>query len=139
MVTFGVRSCSLAENRSSPIPGARSVGRERSGYSLALSRGVAAPSLVVMGTGPVTGPPASGAAAVRTERLRYLDNLKVGLIAAVIAVHGVLGYIDIRDIWPYNAVQETTLAHRCRSSLSSRWSARSRSSRWRCCSSWPAC
>ena len=63
-----------------------------------------------MGTGPVTGPPASGAAAVRTERLRYLDNLKVGLIAAVIAVHGVLGYIDIRDIWPYNAVQETTLS-----------------------------
>jgi hypothetical protein len=42
--------------------------------------------------------------------LRYLDNLKVALIAGVIAVHGVLGYVDIRDIWPYNGVQETTLS-----------------------------
>jgi hypothetical protein len=65
---------------------------------------------VFVTTGPQRGPPASGTGTVRTGRLRYLDNLKVGLIAAVIAGHGVLGYVDIRDLWPYNNVQETTLS-----------------------------
>jgi hypothetical protein len=52
----------------------------------------------------------TGAARSEGERYRYLDNLKVGLIATVIAGHGVLGYVDIRDIWPYNNVQEATLS-----------------------------
>ena len=53
---------------------------------------------------------APGEVTVRAPRLRCLDNLKVGLIAAVIAGHGLLGYVDIRDVWPYNNVQETSLS-----------------------------
>ena len=58
----------------------------------------------------MTQAPASGAAAVRTQRLRCLDNLKVGLIAAVIAGHGLLGYVGIEGLWPYAGVQETSLS-----------------------------
>ena len=39
----------------------------------------------------------------------YLDNLKVLLIAGIIALHGLLGYSDL-DVWPYGLVRETTLA-----------------------------
>ena len=38
-----------------------------------------------------------------------LDNLKVLLIAGIIALHGLLGYSDL-DVWPYGLVRETTLA-----------------------------
>ncbi len=42
-------------------------------------------------------------------RWTYLDNLKVVLIAGVIAVHGLLGYSDL-EVWPYTLVRETTMA-----------------------------
>lgn len=44
------------------------------------------------------------------ERRRlYLDNLKVLLVAAIIAGHGVAGYAD-GELWPYSEIRETTLA-----------------------------
>ncbi|MGH3481194.1 MAG: acyltransferase family protein [Nocardioidaceae bacterium] len=39
----------------------------------------------------------------------YLDNLKVVLVAAIIAAHAVLGYADM-EIWPYAEMRETTLS-----------------------------
>ena len=39
----------------------------------------------------------------------YLDNLKVILVAAIIAGHGVAGYADV-EFWPYAEIRETTLA-----------------------------
>ncbi|MEV4703293.1 acyltransferase [Actinoplanes sp. NPDC049316] len=42
-------------------------------------------------------------------RLRYLDNLKVVLIAAIIAMHAVLGYVGSMEVWSYTEVRETTL------------------------------
>lgn len=42
-------------------------------------------------------------------RWTYLDNLKVVLIAGVIAFHGLLGYSDL-EVWPYGLVRETTMA-----------------------------
>jgi hypothetical protein len=42
-------------------------------------------------------------------RWTYLDNLKVVLIAGVIALHGLLGYSPL-DLWPYALVRESTLA-----------------------------
>lgn len=38
----------------------------------------------------------------------YLDNLKVGLVAAIIAGHAVIGYAAIGS-WPYQDVQEARL------------------------------
>ena len=43
-------------------------------------------------------------------RKLYLDNLKVILIAAIIAIHGVLGYVGMDQWWAYADVQEVTLA-----------------------------
>ena len=45
-----------------------------------------------------------------SERALYLDNLKVLLIGAIIAIHGVLGYVGLDELWSYADVQETTLA-----------------------------
>jgi hypothetical protein len=42
-------------------------------------------------------------------RRLYLDNLKVVLIAAIIAVHAILGYAGTIDVWPYASVREVTL------------------------------
>lgn len=42
------------------------------------------------------------------QRQVYLDNLKVLLIAAIIALHAILGYAAI-DLWPYASVREVTL------------------------------
>lgn len=42
------------------------------------------------------------------SRHRYLDNLKVVLVAAIIAGHGVVGYADV-EFWPYAEMRETTL------------------------------
>jgi Acyltransferase family len=39
----------------------------------------------------------------------YLDNLKVLLIAAIIALHAILGYAATIDVWPYASVREVTL------------------------------
>jgi hypothetical protein len=44
-----------------------------------------------------------------TERLSYLDNLKVALIVAIIAIHGALGYVAFMDAWSYTSVREVTL------------------------------
>ena len=42
-------------------------------------------------------------------RWTYLDNLKVVLIAGVIALHGLLSYSPL-EVWPYALVRETTLS-----------------------------
>lgn len=44
-----------------------------------------------------------------SRRLTYLDNLKVVLIAAIIALHGVLGYAGIVEVWTYSDLREVTL------------------------------
>lgn len=44
-----------------------------------------------------------------TGRLVYLDHLKVLLIALIIAIHAVLGYVGSNQYWTYADVQETTL------------------------------
>jgi hypothetical protein len=43
-------------------------------------------------------------------RLPYLDNLKVIIVAAIIAIHGVLGYVGLDQYWSYADVQEVTLS-----------------------------
>ncbi|MGH3462343.1 MAG: acyltransferase family protein [Kribbellaceae bacterium] len=45
-----------------------------------------------------------------SDRELYLDNLKVVLIAAVIAIHGVLSYAGGLDVWWYTEVRETSLS-----------------------------
>ena len=45
-----------------------------------------------------------------SARRPYLDNLKVVLIAAIIALHGVLGYVGSVQLWSYADVQEVTLS-----------------------------
>jgi fucose 4-O-acetylase-like acetyltransferase len=42
-------------------------------------------------------------------RLRYLDNLKVVLIATIIVVHAILGYAGIVEAWTYSELREVTL------------------------------
>lgn len=44
------------------------------------------------------------------RRQPYLDNLKVGLIVAIITLHALLGYVDAVDVWPYDSVREVTLS-----------------------------
>jgi hypothetical protein len=51
-------------------------------------------------------PPRTGWA---SDRRTYLDNLKVLVIGAIIAIHGVLGYVGSDQYWSYADVQETTL------------------------------
>jgi hypothetical protein len=43
-------------------------------------------------------------------RLPYLDNIKVILIAAIIAMHAVLGYAGSLEVWSYGGVREVTLS-----------------------------
>jgi glucan biosynthesis protein C len=45
-----------------------------------------------------------------SSRRLYLDNLKVVLIAAIIAIHGILGYDGVLEGWSYADVREVTLA-----------------------------
>ena len=45
-----------------------------------------------------------------TGRLAYLDNLKVVLIAGIIAIHAILGYASIVEVWTYTELREVTLA-----------------------------
>ena len=42
-------------------------------------------------------------------RLVYLDNLKVLLIAAIIALHGVASYAGTLEVWTYTEMREVTL------------------------------
>jgi peptidoglycan/LPS O-acetylase OafA/YrhL len=44
------------------------------------------------------------------QRVLWLDNLKVGLIGLIIAIHAVLSYVGSDEWWTYADVQETTLA-----------------------------
>jgi hypothetical protein len=44
------------------------------------------------------------------ERVAYLDNLKLVLVATIIAGHGALAYGDLESAWPYQDVQEVQLA-----------------------------
>jgi hypothetical protein len=56
-------------------------------------------------TRPVTAPPA------RPERVAYLDNLKIALVAVIIAGHSVFGYASASlGSWPYQDVREVSLA-----------------------------
>jgi len=55
---------------------------------------------------PGVAPPAP--AESRPGRIPYLDNLKILLIAVIIAIHGVLGYTDT-GWWSYGDAREVTL------------------------------
>jgi hypothetical protein len=61
------------------------------------------------------------------QRQVYLDNLKVLLIAAIIALHAILGNAATIDVWPYASVREVTLWPPAEAVLLW-WLARSRSS-----------
>jgi hypothetical protein len=50
-----------------------------------------------------------GAVPDTNRRLAYLDTLKVGLIAGIIAAHGFIGYTDFGS-WPYQEVREVSLS-----------------------------
>lgn len=50
------------------------------------------------------------AEATATGREVYLDNLKVVLIATIIAIHAVLGYAGLVEVWTYTELRETTLS-----------------------------
>jgi hypothetical protein len=43
------------------------------------------------------------------RRVLHLDNLKVVLIALIISLHAVLGYVGLVVAWTYSDVRETTL------------------------------
>lgn len=45
-----------------------------------------------------------------TGRVAYLDRVKVLLVAAIIAVHGVVGYSSFEGAWAYQPVREVALA-----------------------------
>ena len=60
-------------------------------------------------TGSVTGEQGPAVEAWAEGRRRYVDNLKVLLVAAIIAGHGIAGYAD-GELWPYAEVREATLA-----------------------------
>jgi hypothetical protein len=63
------------------------------------------------GPGGGSAPGGRGLAAERwaAKRQLYLDNLKVVLIAAIIAGHGIVGYSKL-GFWAYADVRETTLS-----------------------------
>jgi hypothetical protein len=44
-----------------------------------------------------------------SERVAYLDNLKLLLVAVIIAGHGALAYGSLENAWPYQDVQEVQL------------------------------
>lgn len=55
------------------------------------------------------GSPADHLGVWASSRRPYLDNLKVALIAAIIAIHALLGYASI-EVWTYTGLREVTLA-----------------------------
>lgn len=55
-------------------------------------------------------PPSPGEAAGRPRgRVAYLDNLKLLLVAVIIAGHGALAYSSLESAWPYQDIQEVAL------------------------------
>jgi len=59
--------------------------------------------------GSVSGERGPAVEAWAEGRRLYLDSLKVFLVAAIIAGHGIVGYADV-EFWPYAEMRETTLA-----------------------------
>jgi hypothetical protein len=57
---------------------------------------------------PRRGSAAPGPTAPRV-RVAYLDNLKVLLVAVIIAAHGIAAYSDLESAWPYQDVHEVQL------------------------------
>jgi hypothetical protein len=47
--------------------------------------------------------------AAARERVAYLDNLKLLLVAAIIAAHGAVAYSTLESAWPYQDIQEVQL------------------------------
>jgi len=45
----------------------------------------------------------------RRERVAYLDNLKLLLVAVIIAGHGALAYGSLENAWPYQDIREVQL------------------------------
>jgi len=92
--------------------------RGRDAHAPARKRSVAAPPL-------------------RRERVAYLDNLKVLLVAVIIAGHSIFGYAPSTGIWkgswPYQDIQEVTLGRVARRYSRSRQGRRS-CSQWHCSS-----
>jgi Acyltransferase family len=64
----------------------------------------------VSGAERLAAPRPGGADRRVRERLAYLDNLKLLLVAVIIAGHGALAYGDLESAWPYQDVQEVQLA-----------------------------
>jgi hypothetical protein len=60
--------------------------------------------------GSAPGARGSSAEPWRSSRLVYVANLKVLLIAAIIAAHAVLGYAATTDAWSWSDVREVTLS-----------------------------
>ena len=56
------------------------------------------------------GPPIPADTRGSRERVAYLDNLKLLLVAVIIAGHGALAYGDLENAWPYQDVQEVQLS-----------------------------
>jgi Acyltransferase family len=69
---------------------------------------VAGDAAPVRGSAP--GARASSTGSWGSGRLVYVDNLKVLLIAAIIAAHAVLGYAATTDAWSWSDVREVTLS-----------------------------
>ena len=61
------------------------------------------------GSAPVHGGHRASLEDWASSRLPYLDNLKVVLITAIIAFHGVLGYASTVEVWTYTEMREVSL------------------------------
>ena len=53
--------------------------------------------------------PHPAGAGARDRRVAYLDNLKLLLVAVIIAGHGALAYSTLESAWPYQDIQEVRL------------------------------
>jgi Acyltransferase family len=58
----------------------------------------------------VEHPPIAPPRPAARERAAYLDNLKVAFVAAIIAVHGIIGYSSWEGAWAYEPAAEVRLA-----------------------------
>ena len=58
----------------------------------------------------VEQPPVAPTCHAARERAAYLDNLKAALVAAIIAVHGIVGYSSWEGAWAYEPAAEVRLA-----------------------------
>ena len=93
-------------HRVKPRNGSR---RARTSVDVARMRGVAASRRGHDALAPAPRPTSAPAVAVHRERVANLDNLKVLLVAAIIAGHSILGYHTRLGSWPYQTVREVSL------------------------------